>query len=147
MNVNVKQGFMWSSQSNVTQLAEKKNSLGRKCFKWALAKRVIVGLLAIMLCILSHAQEVTKIGSYTDVQRRGNKYIDMVLTTVETLPFGWIYLEARGADGGRRSFHHDVSSPMTILPTGEKELHLGDGLRLKTTRKAAFLPDRRFGLS
>ncbi|MCP4126149.1 MAG: hypothetical protein GY753_03690, partial [Gammaproteobacteria bacterium] len=78
------------------------NPLGRKCSKWLLAKRVIVGLLAIMLCIFSHAQEVMEIGSYTDIQRRGNKYIDMVLPTTETLPYGWIYLEARGADGGRR---------------------------------------------
>ncbi|MCP4083062.1 MAG: hypothetical protein GY743_22810, partial [Planctomycetaceae bacterium] len=72
-----------------------------------------MGLLAIMLCILSHAQEVMKIGSYTDVQRWGNKYIDMVLPTTETFeycgnlfkracPYRWIYLEARGADGGRR---------------------------------------------
>ncbi len=62
MNVNVKQGTMWIRQSNVTQLAEKKNSLGRKCFKWALAKKIIVGLIAIMSCILSHGKEVMKIG-------------------------------------------------------------------------------------
>ncbi|MCP4088496.1 MAG: hypothetical protein GY746_01700 [Gammaproteobacteria bacterium] len=43
-----------------------------------------------------------KIGSYTEVERQYEKYIDLVLPTVDTLPFGWIYLETRGADGGRR---------------------------------------------
>ncbi|MCP4090410.1 MAG: hypothetical protein GY746_11560, partial [Gammaproteobacteria bacterium] len=105
MNVNVKQQTMSISQSNVNQLPGKENPPGRKCSKWSLAKRFIVGLLAIMLCIFSHAQEVMKIGSYTEVERQYKKYIDLVLPTEDTLPFGWIYLEARGADGGRRNYN------------------------------------------
>ncbi len=141
MNVNVKQGSMLISQSNINQLAEKKNSLGRKCFKWALAKRFIVGLLAIMPCILSHAQEVMKIGSYTEVERQYKKYIDMVLPTVETLPFGWIYLEARGADGGRR-YLNDYLSDYHYSNGGEGAI-LGGWVKIAEDAEGCIPPESK----
>ncbi|MCP4126587.1 MAG: hypothetical protein GY753_05940, partial [Gammaproteobacteria bacterium] len=49
-----------------------------------------------------------KIGSYTEVERQYEKYIDLVLPTAETLVSEWIYLEARGADGGRRYNNYPI---------------------------------------
>ncbi len=126
MNVNVKQGSMWISQSNINQIAEKKNSLGRKYFKWALAKRFIVGLLAIMICILSYAQEVMKIGSYIEVERKFEKYIDLVLPTAGNHTSRWIYLEARGADGGRR-YYNDHLHIDDHYTNGGEGATFGDG--------------------
>ncbi|MCP4076476.1 MAG: hypothetical protein GY744_09850, partial [Gammaproteobacteria bacterium] len=108
MNINVKQQSMRISQSNVTQLPGKKNSLDRKYSKWLLVKGFIVMLLALVLCIHGHAQKVMKIGSYTEVERQYEKHIDLVLPTAETLASGWIYLEARGGDGGRRYFNDHI---------------------------------------
>ncbi len=72
-----------------------------KCSKWVLAKGFIVGLLALVPIPADHAQKEMKIGSYIEVEREFEKYIDLVLPTSETLTFGWIYVEARGVDGGR----------------------------------------------
>ncbi|MCP4088447.1 MAG: hypothetical protein GY746_01450 [Gammaproteobacteria bacterium] len=68
------------------------------------AKGFIVGLLGPILYISDHAQKVMKIGSYTEVVHQYDKYIDLVLPTADTLASGWIYLEARGADGGWRAY-------------------------------------------
>ncbi|MCP4075743.1 MAG: hypothetical protein GY744_06135, partial [Gammaproteobacteria bacterium] len=106
MNVNVKQGSMWINQSNVNRLPGKKNQPGRKCSKWSLTKRFIVGLLPHVIILAGHAQEVMKIGSYTEVERQSKTLIDLVLPTSEILASGWIYLEGRGADGGRRYNNH-----------------------------------------
>ncbi|MCP4088707.1 MAG: hypothetical protein GY746_02795, partial [Gammaproteobacteria bacterium] len=42
------------------------------------------------------------------VEGQYEEYIDLILPTSETLASGWIYLEARGADGGRRYYNGDV---------------------------------------
>ncbi|MCP4090844.1 MAG: hypothetical protein GY746_13795, partial [Gammaproteobacteria bacterium] len=50
-----------------------------------------------------------KIDSYIEVERQYEKYIDLVLPTPKTQASRWIYLEARGADGGRRYYNDHCS--------------------------------------
>ncbi len=128
MNANVKQQSMWISQSNVNQMPGKKNLLERKWSKWSLIKGFIMWLFALIVCIASHAKEVMKIGSYTEVERQYEKYIDLVLPTVNTLPFRWIYLEARGADGGRRYLSKQSWNGFSLL--SEHYANGGEGATL-----------------
>ncbi|MCP4141661.1 MAG: hypothetical protein GY755_15540 [Chloroflexi bacterium] len=102
MNVNLKRQSMGINQSAVNRLPGREKAPGREWSKWLLIKGFIVGLLALVLYIPDYAQQVMKICSYIEVERQYDKYIDLVLPTADILASGWIYLEARGADGGLR---------------------------------------------
>ncbi|MCP4127397.1 MAG: hypothetical protein GY753_10080, partial [Gammaproteobacteria bacterium] len=60
-----------------------------------------------------------KIGSYTEVERKSKTHIDLVLPTAETMASGWIYLEARGGDGGRRYYNDHVATNKHYANGGE----------------------------
>ncbi len=92
MNANVKQQSMRINQSAVNQLPGRENAPGRELSKWILIKGFIVWLFALVLYIPDYAQEVMKMGSYIEVERQYDKYIDLVLPTADILASGWIYL-------------------------------------------------------
>ncbi|MCP4089649.1 MAG: hypothetical protein GY746_07630, partial [Gammaproteobacteria bacterium] len=71
-----------------------------------------------------------KIGSYTEVERQSKTLIDLVLPTPETLASGWIYLEAKGADGGRRYFKDGILSDKHYSNGGEGAI-LGGWVKIK----------------
>ncbi len=90
MNISVKQQSIWIIQSDVTEMHRRQKRRGRTWSRWSLVLWVIVVFFALVLCIHGHAQNVMKIGSYTEVERQYEKYIDLVLPTAETLVSGWI---------------------------------------------------------
>ncbi len=114
MNANVKQQSMGINQSAVNQLPGREKTPGREWSKWLLIKIFIVWLFALVLYIPDHAQEVMKIGSYIEVERQYDKFIDLVLPTADILASGW------GLSRGQRSRRRTAENTRQLCQWGRR---------------------------